>query len=64
VPSLLRGFSAPVKLVVQGQTDDHLRLMFAHDSDPFNRWAGKRCCKSVHGFSVGYSRSGLVSVAL
>eukprot|EP00883_Tetradesmus_obliquus_P009281 jgi/Sobl393_1/20078/SZX79151.1 len=43
VPSLLRGFSAPVKLVVQGQTDDHLRLMFAHDSDPFNRWeAGQR----------------------
>lgn len=43
VPSLLRGFSAPVKLVVQGQTDDHLRLMFAHDRDPFNRWeAGQR----------------------
>jgi hypothetical protein len=43
VPSLLRGFSAPVKLVVEGQSDDHLRLMFAHDSDAFNRWeAGQR----------------------
>lgn len=37
VPSLLRGFSAPVKLVVEGQTDEHLKLMFAHDSDSFNR---------------------------
>lgn len=44
VPSLLRGFSAPVKLVVQGQTDDHLRLMFAHDSDPFNRCACQCVC--------------------
>eukprot|EP00879_Flechtneria_rotunda_P017716 GHRR01018571.1.p1 GENE.GHRR01018571.1~~GHRR01018571.1.p1 ORF type:complete len:756 (+),score=282.34 GHRR01018571.1:954-3221(+) len=43
VLSALRGFSAPVKLVVEGQTDDHLRLMFAHDSDSFNRWeAGQR----------------------
>jgi len=43
VPSLLRGFSAPVKLVVEGQTDEHLKLMFAHDSDAFNRWeAGQR----------------------
>lgn len=43
VPSLLRGFSAPVKLVVEGQSDEHLKLMFAHDSDAFNRWeAGQR----------------------
>jgi aminopeptidase N len=34
---LLRGFSAPVKLVVEGQSDEHLKLMFAHDSDEFNR---------------------------
>lgn len=39
VPSLLRGFSAPVKLVVEGQSDEHLKLMFAHDSDEFNRWS-------------------------
>lgn len=37
VPSLLRGFSAPVRITVAGQTDDHLQLMFASDSDPFNR---------------------------
>eukprot|EP00775_Hariotina_reticulata_P008908 gene8909-9085_t len=43
VPSLLRGFSAPVKLEVEGQTDEQLQLMFAHDSDSFNRWeAGQR----------------------
>ena len=47
-PSLLRGFSAPVKLTVEGQTDDQLRLMFAHDSDPFNRWeAGQRLSKNL-----------------
>jgi aminopeptidase N len=40
VPSLLRGFSAPVKLVVEGQSDEHLKLMFAHDSDSFNRCVG------------------------
>jgi aminopeptidase N len=37
VPSLLRGFSAPVKLVVEGQSDENLKLMFAHDTDEFNR---------------------------
>jgi aminopeptidase N len=42
VPSLLRGFSAPVALVAQGGDEDGLTLL-AHDSDPFNRWeAGQR----------------------
>ncbi|MCP8937720.1 aminopeptidase N [Alsobacter sp. SYSU M60028] len=36
-PSLLRGFSAPVKLRIDLDEDDLLRL-FRHDSDPFNRW--------------------------
>jgi aminopeptidase N len=42
VPSLLRGFSAPV--VLQTEEDDaQLRLLLAHDSDAFNRWeAGQR----------------------
>ena len=37
VPSLLRGFSAPVILELE---EDEARLAFrmAHDSDPFNRW--------------------------
>ena len=37
VPSLLRGFSAPVRLVFPLSKEDLLRL-FRHDSDPFNRW--------------------------
>lgn len=37
VPSVLRDFSAPVNVTVEGQTEDDLMLMFAHDSDPFNR---------------------------
>ncbi len=42
VPSLLRGFSAPVKLRF-GFNADMLAHLMAHDSDPFNRWeAGQR----------------------
>ncbi|MDR0478790.1 MAG: aminopeptidase N, partial [Burkholderiaceae bacterium] len=36
-PSLLRGFSAPVKLEVDF-TEDGLLTLLAHDGDPFNRW--------------------------
>jgi aminopeptidase N len=38
VPSLLRGFSAPVKLEIENQTDENLEFILAHDTDPFNRW--------------------------
>lgn len=42
VPSILRGFSAPVILEF-GYTDEQLLTLLAHDSDPFNRWeAGQR----------------------
>ena len=42
VPSLLRGFSAPV-ILVDGLTDADLLLLLEHDTDPFNRWeAGQR----------------------
>ncbi len=37
VPSVLRGFSAPVKLVMERSRDD-LAFLFAKDSDAFNRW--------------------------
>ncbi|MDO5692365.1 MAG: aminopeptidase N [Pseudomonadota bacterium] len=37
VPSLLRGFSAPVNLDCDYSTAQLLHLL-AHDSDPFNRW--------------------------
>ncbi len=37
VPSLLRGFSAPVKLECP-RSRAELCFLMAHDSDPFNRW--------------------------
>lgn len=37
VPSILRGFSAPVKLITD-LTDDDLRLLQLNDSDGFNQW--------------------------
>lgn len=44
VPSLLRGFSAPVRLKSDLTREDQLFLL-AHDSDDFNRW--------VHAWSKG-----------
>jgi len=42
VPSLLRGFSAPVRLQDEA-SDDDLCLLAEHDPDPFARWeAGQR----------------------
>ena len=37
VPSVLRGFSAPVQLEMERSRED-LVFLFAHDSDSFNRW--------------------------
>ena len=37
VPSLLRGFSAPVRLMLD-EPDEALRHRMAYDSDAFNRW--------------------------
>ncbi len=37
VPSLNRGFSAPIKLTLPIAADD-LRFLAAHDGDQFNRW--------------------------
>ncbi len=42
IPSLLRGFSAPVKINYD-YSDKDLQLLFQHDTDLFNRWeAGQR----------------------
>jgi Aminopeptidase N len=42
VPSLGRDFSAPV-IINYPYSDDGLRHLLSHDSDPFNRWeAGQR----------------------
>jgi len=47
VPSLLRGFSAPVALRYPYTDDDLLHLM-AHDDDAFNRWeAGQRLAADI-----------------
>lgn len=41
-PSILRGFSAPIKLKQNLSAKQKIRL-FQHDSDPFNRWeAGQK----------------------
>ncbi|MDH4162221.1 MAG: aminopeptidase N [Nitrospirota bacterium] len=37
VPSMLRGFSAPVRVKLD-LTDDERLFLMAHDSDAFNRW--------------------------
>jgi aminopeptidase N len=37
IPSLNRGFCAPIKVSMQMPAED-LRFLAAHDSDPFNRW--------------------------
>lgn len=47
VPSLLRGFSAPVRLELD-EDDECLAFRMANDSDPFNRWdAGQRYAERV-----------------
>jgi aminopeptidase N len=47
VPSLLRDFSAPVKLE-DGLDSSALGILFRHDDDPFNRWeAGQRLFQQV-----------------
>jgi len=47
VASLLRGFSAPVKLRMT-RAREELAFLMAHDSDPFNRWdAGQELARAV-----------------
>ncbi|MDR3492824.1 MAG: aminopeptidase N [Gammaproteobacteria bacterium] len=47
VPSLLREFSAPVKMKFK-LSDESLQLLFKHDSDGFNRWeAGQQYAVNV-----------------
>ncbi|MGB5548089.1 MAG: aminopeptidase N, partial [Polyangiales bacterium] len=47
IPSIARGFSAPIKLEFDRSPAD-LAFAMAHDSDPFNRWeAGQTLAKRV-----------------
>jgi aminopeptidase N len=49
VPSILRGFSAPVKLTITPElTTDELLFLLANDSDEFNRWeAAQKIATSI-----------------
>ncbi|HXZ67244.1 MAG TPA: aminopeptidase N, partial [Alphaproteobacteria bacterium] len=45
--SVLRGFSAPVTLEIESTAEEDA-FLFAHDSDPFNRWeAGQRYARGL-----------------
>ena len=58
VPSLLRGFSAPVRLE-QDLADDELAFLMAHDNDDFNRWeAGQQLAVRVMLGLVGELQAG------
>ena len=58
VPSLLRGFSAPVKLEF-GYSDEQLMFLMANDSDGFNRWdAAQTLSRRVLLGMVGQYRDG------
>ena len=63
VPSLLRDFSAPVR-VNHAYTPEALTFLFAHDSDPFNRWeAGQRLATQLLLQAVTELQSGREPVA-
>lgn len=50
-PSILRGFSAPIKLEHPLSVDQQLHL-FQHDTDPFNRWESGQNCLSHFIFNA------------
>ncbi len=62
VPSLLRGFSAPVKLELE-LTDAELAFLMGHDSDSFNRWeAGQQLALRVLLRLIETQRAGAAAV--
>jgi aminopeptidase N len=63
IPSLLRGFSAPV-IMNYGYTEDELLHLMAHDDDPFNRWeAAQRLLATTILEARGVPSSKLVAAA-
>jgi aminopeptidase N len=42
VPSLLRNFSAPVKIIKSPVSAEELKFLLKHDDDPINRWFAAR----------------------
>jgi len=62
VPSLLRGFSAPVKLRFPYGRED-LAFLLTHDSDGFNRWdAGQRLAMLALDDLIAAHRNGVEKV--
>ncbi|WP_372610560.1 aminopeptidase N [Halomonas sp.] len=62
VPSLLRGFSAPVKLRFPYARED-LAFLLQHDSDDFNRWdAGQRLAMLALDDLIAAHRNGVEKV--
>jgi len=58
VPSLGRGFSAPV-IIEFDYSDEDLQHLLSYDSDPFNRWeAGQRLAMNLLLKGVGEHRAG------
>lgn len=58
VLSLMRGFSAPVKIVQQASRKDQL-LLLTSDPDPFNRWeAGQRLMRDALAAAVTHLGGG------
>ncbi len=63
VVSLLRGFSAPVKVHME-RDDEELAFLMAHDTDPFSRWdAGQELAVKVLLRLMEAQRSGADLVA-
>ena len=65
VPSILRGFTAPVVLEFD-YTDAQLLHLLAHDIDPFNRWeAGQRLAvrSALNAINSGSSRAHIQDAA-
>jgi len=62
-PSLLRGFSAPVRLTVDPPfTTAESVFQFAHDPDPFNRWEAAQTM--ARGIACRAARSAASAVAV
>ncbi len=58
VPSLLRGFTAPVKLSAN-QSEREWTFLMAHDDDPFNRWeAAQKYASAILVANADAAKSG------
>src|SRR4051812_12395614 len=58
VPSLLRGFSAPV-ILDYDYSDQQLLALLAHDTDPFNRWEAAQRLATGRALTFIHSDTGV-----